>query len=124
MILAAFKSYPITLFAYKIAGEEGWFIEESPLPYDDIHAALQKKDLRVVEVRKIVQGTSNRRDEQGRPMLEDGSAWQFALMFGWALDPYCECWRAPGEPLAKPDQPCAIAQDFKISGDEQPFLSG
>lgn len=95
--------YPTTIFGVSLKNRDGWMICEWPRTYEEVIEEL-KENQDVLEVRKITKGTSSVRDEHGNPVENTAMSKHMALHFGWAYDPYSNCYRAPQEMLTQP--PC------------------
>lgn len=105
--------YPITVFGALLKDEDGWFVYQWPKTYEEVVEGL-KGNQDVLEVRKISQGTSRLRDEDGNPATDMDMSEHFAFEFGWAFDPYVYRFRAPGELLKQPPEEPKLATECMI----------
>jgi hypothetical protein len=93
--------FPLVVFAARLAGEEGWIVDEAPMTLDEIEAAIRTNGHPLVEIRKISQGASRLRNADGSPRTDGPMAW-LVRSRGWAYDEVADCWRAPGEMPSEP----------------------
>lgn len=111
--MAGDSYYPTTIFGALLKGEDGWFVYQWPKTYEDVIEEL-KGNQDVLEVRKITQGSSRRRDADGNPSTDMDMSEHMAFEFGWAYDPYSNRFRAPGELLKQPPDEPKVATRCKI----------
>ena len=90
------ESYPITLFAARLVGEEGWIVGEEAMKPDQVAEAFRENGQELEEFRVISRGAGRKWDENGEPDLSHSDYWQ-AQADGWSYDELADCWRAPGE---------------------------
>jgi hypothetical protein len=105
--------YPTTVFGVLLKEEDGWFVYQWPKTYEAVVEEL-KGNQDVLEVRKITQGASRRRDADGNPAVDNDMSEFMAFEFGWAYDPYSSRFRAPGELLKQPPDDPRMANECMI----------
>src|SRR5205085_9490094 len=95
------EGYPLTTYAVRIEGKEGWSLDEAPVVFDEIEPRFDAANLKIEELHKITQGVGFTYSEDGSPRLS-GLRPDLVRAFGWTFDEVAECWRAPGEMPAEP----------------------
>ncbi len=105
--------FPVVLFAVRLAGEDGWIVDEAPMALSEVEAAIRANGHDIVEIRQISRGASRCRGDDGSPLTDGPMEW-YVRSWGWTHDEIAECWRAPGEMPCEPAESPGSIESFVV----------
>ncbi len=89
--------FELTVFAARLAGGDGWIVDQAVLPPAEIERRLAD-EAGVTDIVMLGGGRGQGRDKQGFARPHRPASYT-AIGQGWAFDQAAGCWRAPDEAL-------------------------
>lgn len=90
---------PFTMYAVRLAGEDGWRVDVGAGNLNDISCRLDKEGMPVREILSIIRGW---RPHGTSPADDRRKVRATAIARGWALDPQTGLWCGPRDRLREP----------------------